>query len=667
MTYSGPSKEARSWLDAGLAAHRAGDFDRAVSCYRQALVVAPASPDALNLLGTALLQTGNAGEAVPHLEAAARLQRNNPHVLANLGQCYIALGRHEAAADAFRKASRLQPKDVQLQLGLAGALALQRKFADAEALLERLARRAPDNAAVWLNLGNVMRDQQRRQEAIDLYSKAVALDPAMPEARNNLGSALHAKLRFAEAEEQYRECIRIAPGLLIAHFNLASVLMDLGRFAESEGIARELAARAPDAPEPARLLGSALGMQSRLLEARACYEYAARIAPDSAKACETLAMSYMETGRVQQGLRIFSGALALGSDPAATRQLIGGALLADSAIHDGLDEYRERHDAAMFRQKHPEIPITQSVVADPAGRRVCVIGEQGLGDELFFLRYAQALADRGATLTYRAGEKIATLVARLPALSNVITAAEPLPPADAYMLVGDLAHALEECPASALPEPPVAQLPIREFPRLIKLGWPPVPRSARIEPLPDKSAAVRARLAALGPAPYIGITWRAGTLPEEQRASNWLLYKSIDLRALAAALDGVGGTLVALQRAPAAFEFTTLSEALGRPVHDLCALNDDLEAMLALLAQIDDYVGVSNTNMHLRAAAGKTARVLVPAPAEWRWLRSGRESPWFPGFTIYRQSLQGDWRDALAALHRDLLGNYGQLRGSTRS
>jgi hypothetical protein len=375
----------------------------------------------------------------------------------------------------------------------------------------------------------------------------------------------------------------------------------------------------------------------------------------------------METGRAQQGLRAFSRALALGADPAATGQLIGGALLGDGAIHDGLREYRARHDAAMFRQKHPDVPITQGALAAPRGSRVCVIGEQGLGDELFFLRYAQALADRGATLTYRAGEKIATLVARLPALSNVITASEPLPAADAFILVGDLAHALDECPASALPHPPVAQLAIRELPRLIKLGWPPVPRSARIEPLADKSAAVRARLAALGPAPYIGVTWRAGTLPEEQRASNWLLYKSIDLRALAAALDGVGGTLLALQRAPMSEEIATLSQALGRPVHDLCALNDDLEAMLALLGEIDEYVGVSNTNMHLRAAAGKTARVLVPAPAEWRWLRSGRESPWFPGFTVYRQSLQGDWRDALAALHRDLLGNYGAPGSSTRS
>ena len=75
--------------------------------------------------------------------------------------------------------------------------------------------------------------------------------------------------------------------------------------------------------------------------------------------------------------------------------------------------------------------------------------------------------------------------------------------------------------------------------------------------------------------------------------------------------------------------------------------------MLALLALIDDYVGVSNTNMHLRAAAGKTARVLVPCPAEWRWMASG-SSPWFPGFGIYRQALNGRWEDALTALRRDI-------------
>ena len=103
-----------------------------------------------------------------------------------------------------------------------------------------------------------------------------------------------------------------------------------------------------------------------------------------------------------------------------------------------------------------------------------------------------------------------------------------------------------------------------------------------------------------------------------------------------------------------------MAHALGRPVHDFTALNEELEGMLALLALVDDYVGVSNTNMHLRAGVARAARVLVPCPAEWRWMTSGSESPWFPGFTVYRQSMQGDWNAALGALERDLIVRFGK-------
>jgi hypothetical protein len=69
---------------------------------------------------------------------------------------------------------------------------------------------------------------------------------------------------------------------------------------------------------------------------------------------------------------------------------------------------------------------------------------------------------------------------------------------------------------------------------------------------------------------------------------------------------------------------------------------------------VDDYIGVSNTNVHLRAGTGRSARVLVPGPPEWRWMIHGEESPWFPGFRIYRQAPDGDWSEALARLAADL-------------
>ncbi|MGH8620463.1 MAG: hypothetical protein ACREUW_22435, partial [Burkholderiales bacterium] len=168
-------------------------------------------------------------------------------------------------------------------------------------------------------------------------------------------------------------------------------------------------------------------------------------------------------------------------------------------------------------------------------------------------------------------------------------------------------------------------------------------------------AALRARLAALGPAPYIGVTWSAGTSPRDQKGGPWLLYKHVDLDAFAGALAPAPGTLLALQRLPEPGTLEQLAARAGRPVHDLTALNEDLEEMLALLSLLDDYVGVSNTNVHLRASLGLPSRVLVPSQGEWRWMLTGRTSPWFPGTLLYRQSLQGDWGDALATLAADLV------------
>jgi hypothetical protein len=174
------------------------------------------------------------------------------------------------------------------------------------------------------------------------------------------------------------------------------------------------------------------------------------------------------------------------------------------------------------------------------------------------------------------------------------------------------------------------------------LGATDTPPSIRLAPLPDRVAAVRARL---GPPPWLGITWRAGTATR-----SGALFKEIDRDALARALGNWRGTVIAVQRRPRDGEVDAFARALGRPVIDLTALNEDLESVLALVGLLDAYVCVSNTNVHLRAAQGKACRVLVPNPPEFRWLAAGDASPWFPGSAIYRQTAAGDWTGALARL-----------------
>ncbi|HEX5128410.1 MAG TPA: hypothetical protein VFV90_01630, partial [Usitatibacter sp.] len=98
-------------------------------------------------------------------------------------------------------------------------------------------------------------------------------------------------------------------------------------------------------------------------------------------------------------------------------------------------------------------------------------------------------------------------------------------------------------------------------------------------------------------------------------------------------------------------EIERASRAARRTVSDFSRANDDLEDALAVAFLLDRHVAVSNTNLHLAAAAGATADVLVPFPPEWRWRAQG-DSPWFPGFRVHRQGLDGDWTEALAGLAR---------------
>jgi len=262
---------------------------------------------------------------------------------------------------------------------------------------------------------------------------------------------------------------------------------------------------------------------------------------------------------------------------------------------------------------------------DLAGRHVLVLPDQGLGDELFFLRFIPALQARGARVTYRPDARLRDMLERARLLDRLIAPGEAAGDTDECVSVGDLPFLLGMKDGDT---PPPSIGLAADAARIQRLG---------------------AWLATLGPAPYIGLTWRAGT-----RGVDRLLAKEVPLDGLARAVAPLAGTVLSLQRDPLAGETAKLAAHLNRPVHDLSALNGDLEDMLALVGLLDHQIGVSNTNLHLRAATGGRAHVLVPSPPEFRWMASGAQSPWFPGWPVYRQAVDGDWDEAFARLGADL-------------
>jgi hypothetical protein len=191
-------------------------------------------------------------------------------------------------------------------------------------------------------------------------------------------------------------------------------------------------------------------------------------------------------------------------------------------------------------------------------------------------------------------------------------------------------------------------IPVADLPFLLEANdasrFPP---SLPLSPLPARVARVRGALAALGPPPYVAITWRAGLASTGPSRTQ---LKEIDVESLGSALRGVPARCVCVQRLPRPGERERFEAALGAPVADFGAFNEDLEDMLALMAEVQDYIGVSNANTYLRAGVGGAMHVLVAHPPEWRWLAQGEASPWFDRARLFRQDRDGSWQRALDEL-----------------
>lgn len=655
-------------LDEALDAHRRGEFSAAEQAYREHLAHVPRDPRVLQLLGMLCRQTGRDTDALHWLARAVECDPGLHAAQAWLGRVLHALGRDEEALAPLLAALSLQPDDDASALQLGNALHRLRRFDDAELAYRNAVTANPENIDAWHNLGNTLQalgrfdaacaaygEALRRRAdsadtwnalalarralgdtsgAVDALSRALSCDARHAPALNNLGVVLKDGGKLDDALRAFRAALDVAPDFADARNNLGNALRMQGHFEVAVASLREALRLHPDSGEAWTNLSAALNELGDYAGALDAAERGTRLSREPHDAWNNLGNALQSSGEVAGAIAAYREALRLRDDSDAHWNLAFAHLLAGE-FEPAWREYRWR--PARRRALAEQPMLAETLPVDLEGAVILLTKEQGLGDELFFLRFAHRLAERGARLIAKPSPKIATLLERAPwrgrlLFDRVVLEIAHAPPHDCRVLMGDL-------------------------PRLTGMRTrADIPPALPLVALPERVEAMRERLVALGPGPYVGLTWRAGTTYAEQAANrerNRHLFKSIEPAMLGRALAGRRATWIALQRAPDAAELAALSDALDAPAHDFSDLNDDLEAMAALLLILDEHIGVSNTNMHLAAGLGRTARVLIPHPPEWRWMVDG-DSPWFPGFAVYRQRPDRDWSEALARLSGDL-------------
>ncbi len=168
--------DAYSFLRAGMANERTGDYSAAVKAYDRGLEAEPDNVELLNAKGFALFQQGESEQAVATLERAIEIEPAHWKAHNNLALASLDLGQFALAEAHFRESLAIEPQP-----------------------------------AIYNDLGFVLERQGLSFEAVEMYEKSLELAPDSGTAHFNLASALARSGDFQNAEAHFRAAIDNAP------------------------------------------------------------------------------------------------------------------------------------------------------------------------------------------------------------------------------------------------------------------------------------------------------------------------------------------------------------------------------------------------------------------------------------------------------------------------
>ncbi|WP_374669209.1 tetratricopeptide repeat protein, partial [Ramlibacter sp.] len=421
----------------------------------------------------------------------------------------------------------------------------------------------------------------RLDDAEPLLHRIVADGRASARAHHLLAHITARRGDNPEAEAHYRAGLALDDRQAGLHSDLGVLLMNTGRFAEAE----------------------------------ACYRRAVAIDRACIEAWMNLAVMARFGGRFNESEAAWREALRIDPSRSVAQVGLGHLLLATGRLAEAWPWLRARHDPVFdrFGTRVPQLPFPRWAGEPLQGRSILLWPEQGLGDVIQFARYASLLHGLGAArVTLAAPAALVPVLGSLAEVDAVVPSTEPMTPHDTWAFLMDLPD---------------------------RLGTTLENLPARVPYLRADPARVRAWRPRLPPGTLrVGLVWKGAPVnPNDTQRS------LPGLATLAALWRVPGVAFISLQKGAGEDEAARPPEsqpltALGRELRDFADT-------AAVIDSLDLVIGVDTSVLHLAAALGKPAWILLPAwGTDWRWLVDRDDSPWYPGVVrLFRQREPGTW------------------------
>ncbi|HVY34382.1 MAG TPA: tetratricopeptide repeat protein [Caulobacteraceae bacterium] len=516
----------------------------------------------------------------------------------------LASGEHAQAVEQARAALAIDPRCGPAWRIAALALEGQGELVQAlEAHQSSLALEG-ESADLLEDLGRLSLDLGMADVAVQLLARALAADPASPHLTAQLARALAGGHDYSQAIEVLRAAIAADVENAFLWNALGAVLLQQGDAANALTFFEQALSLAPDLIEPLyNRAGAKLDLDDlagALADCDAALEHAA---PQ-----QTAPIRF-----VRSLVRLTQGELA-----------------------GGWADYEARLEPDFAKAPVFRIDASRWTPDDDlANRRLLVVGEQGLGDEIMFagmIPDVLAALGPGGRLSLAVEPRLVALFAR--SFPGAAVSAHATGKADGRPL-RTAPGAGSEIELWA----PMASLARRFRPDLASFAAP----AGYLTPDPARLAYWRAALSQTDDRPKVGLVWKSLQTGGDRRKQ----YAPFE--AWAPVLRTPGVRFVNLQYGDCEAELAQ-ARALGVDIWTAPDLNltRDIEGAAALSAATDLVLGVGNASANLAGACGVPLWLSLPPAA---WPRLGAPTyPWFAGSRVFVAERFGEWEPVMAGM-----------------
>ncbi len=611
------------WFNLGNALRDLGTSAEAADAYEAALRHLPDDPEILNNLGIVLRDDGRVDEAVDIFRKARDLAGREPRILANLGIALMECADRDpdGEAEPLLKAAVAQSPDAERTEPLRALMQLylwRGRGAQAVALARQLADRLSDDLTAQRSLAEALLNARMAEEASEL---AGVLCDQHPDNRDL--ALLHVRClveahRYDEVMDLTDRLLAVSPGDLAVLRWRFEMLYWSDR---SEQLATEFEQAKATYPD----MHFAHLMESRLAFVENDLDLAIR--------CLN---RYVEAGTAEGGILM----------ELALNQIRAGYLT------EGWGAYRRRHDSGAGtgsssqgkehnNASHPYLPIPIWHGEPLAGKRVFIMAEQGVGDEVMFGSCLPDLVAQAEHCIIECDPRLVPLYRRSFPESTIRPAIKSVDFSIFYR-----AYAWLGRPGGADVAVSAGDLPL--YLRNSKSDFDV--SAAFLKPRADRVDFWRRRFDEIsGGRPVVGISWQ-GSLISSNRLTDYQ-----NLETWAPMLRDAGFCMINLQsrRFKESIEAVQKSHGLAVAYWDDVDLHNDFDEAAAYIAALDAAIGPVTFTAQLAGAVG--TRTFVPMSGQ-AWVCCGFPDriPFYQQVKTFRRRPGSSWVPAMRSIVSEL-------------